>query len=363
MKITDSATIGGTRITPEGYLEANVRVSRTGIQVYRGEELGKPEHETLRVYRGDEAVFDRQGLETFAHIPLTVNHPTELVTADNWKTHAVGTTGGEVLRDGDFLKIGIRITDADTVAAVHRGTRELSVGYEAQFDWTPGVTPSGEEYDGRQVAIRANHLAIVDRARAGSLARIGDSWGAAPVNTKEVNMTMKSLVLGDAAVQVADADAGKVEAYKAQVAKDAANAKAEADAKLSDKDKELAKKDAELNELKKKQVSDADLDARVQARAKLVGDARAIVKDYDSTGKSDAAIRRDVVTQSGRFPVSDSTSESYIDAAFDLLSAGAATTPVSDGVRTALLDSKPASGDDALWGKALDALPGAKKEG
>lgn len=365
MRITDSAALAGVHETPEGYLEASVRISRTGIQEYLGSELGCPDKPRLRIYRGDDAVFDKATLESFANIPLTVEHPKDLVDSSNWKQHAVGVTGNEILRDGEFLKIGIRVTDADAVAAVKRGKRELSVGYEAQFDKTPGVSPEGEPYDWRQTSILANHLAITDAARAGSKARIGDSWGAAPItdHNQEVTMTMKTVVLGDAAVQVAAEDASKVEAFKAQVAKDAeANSKSKDDT-IEELNKKLAERDAKLATLEKQKLSDSDVDKLVASRAKLVSDARTVIADYDAAGKTDAQIKLDVVKQSGQFEVNDSTDPAYINVAFDLLAAGKVGAPVNDSVRMALKDAKPASGDDAVWGRALDSLPNAKKEG
>ena len=365
MRVVDSAELAGVHETPEGYLEAAARISRTGVQLYTGAELGRPEMKVVRVYRGDDAVFDMNTLNTFANIPLTIEHPKDLVTAENWREHAVGVTGNEVLRDGQYLKIGLRVTDAAAVAAIKRGKRELSVGYEAQFDWTPGKTPEGEVYDCRQTSILANHLAITDAARAGSAARIGDSWGAAPIqdHKKEDAMSMKSVVLGDAAVQVATDDVTKVDAFKAQVAKDAAEAQKVADDKVAELEKKLAEKDSEIAELKKKQVSDSDIERLAAERAKLVGDAKTIVADYDAAGKTPEFIRREVVAQSGRYDVNDSTSQAYVDAAFDLLlKTPAQTAAQPDPVRNALMDSKPGTtGDAGGWAKALDSLPNAKK--
>ena len=351
MKVLDSASLRGIHETPEGYLEASVRIARTGIQLYRGAELGHPDKEMVRVYRGDDAVFDKASLEKFAHMPVTVEHPAELVDSKNWKTHAVGTTGGEIMRDGEFLKIGVRVTDADAVSAIKAGKREVSVGYQAMFDWTPGVTPSGEPYDARQTRVLANHLAITNAARAGSLARIGDSWGAAPItpnNSKGDAMATKAVTLGDSTVTVVDADAEKVE----KVDKD-----------LKAKDKSIAEKDAEIDKLKKKkQVSDSDLDKMVEARAKLVTDARTVVADMDVVGKSADQIKREAVVASGRFNVSDSTSEAYIDAAFDILTTASAdgSTHVGDSVRSTLLAGKPVGSNP--WGKVVDSLTPKKKE-
>jgi len=50
----------------------------------------------------------------------------------------------------------------------------LSMGYTTDIDWTAGVTPKGEAYDGVQRNIRANHLAFVPQARGGEKLRFGD---------------------------------------------------------------------------------------------------------------------------------------------------------------------------------------------
>lgn len=366
MKITDSADLTGVHFTPEGYLEAAVRISRTGIQDYLGSELGRPDLPRVRVYRGEEAVFDKAALEGFAHIPVTLEHPRGMVNSSNWKDHAVGHTANEILRDGEYLKIGVRVTDAKAVNDVRAGKREVSVGYEAELDWTPGKTPAGELYDCRQVRISPNHLAITAAGRAGSMARIGDSWGAAPIHDHEKEgaaMPTQPVVLGDKAVNVSLEDVAAVEAYKAKVLKDSDAEKEKHEKKIADLEADLAKKDGEIADLKKKQVNDAALDEMVSARTALIGDARKVVKDYDGTGKSAAQIRREVVSASPKFTISDATSEAYIDAAFDILTSEvvADSTPRGPNVRSAMLDAKPASGDHAMWDKALGL--DQKKEG
>jgi len=88
---------------------------------------------------------------------------------------------------------------------------------------------------------------------------------------------------------------------------------------LAAKDAELAKKDAEIDALKGKILSDADLDKRVQARADLITKAHTIAKDVKTEGLSDAAIRKAVVVAKlGDAAVADK-SEAYIDARFDML--------------------------------------------
>ena len=178
-KLTDAVTVSGARLTSDGFLIADAKAVRSGIQLYRGSEVGKADMETVRVYRPPEEVFAADSLQSFSHAPVTMDHPAEAVTADNWKRLAVGETSGEVVRDGEWLRIPLIVKDKTAILAIQSGKRELSAGYTCTLDWTPGTTPDGETYDAVQRGIKINHLAVVDEARAGADARIGDA-GAGP---------------------------------------------------------------------------------------------------------------------------------------------------------------------------------------
>lgn len=173
----DRAPVSGTHRTSNGFLAADARVSRTGIQIYTGREAGKPELATVRVYRSPEEVFAPAAMASAAHKPLTVDHPARDVDAATWKATAVGWTGDAPVRDGETLRIPMMIADAAAIADIASGKRELSCGYRCELDWTAGRTPSGEVYDARQVGIRLNHVAIVAAGRAGAECRIGDAAG------------------------------------------------------------------------------------------------------------------------------------------------------------------------------------------
>lgn len=138
MHITDKVSLGDTRLNDSGYLEAFALTARTGIQQYLGVEVGRPDLKLVNVYRDEKEVFSKRSLDSFSKIPMTNDHPGQPVTAANWKQVAVGTTGDEVLRDGEYLKIGLKITDGDAVAAVQAGKRELSVGYSCELVWEDG---------------------------------------------------------------------------------------------------------------------------------------------------------------------------------------------------------------------------------
>lgn len=344
------AVIDGVREHPDGYLEANVRAVRTGIQRYRGAELGKPDLEFVDVYRPEAEVFNRKSLDTFSRLPVTNDHPTEMVNADNWKQYAVGGTGDEVLRDGEYLRVGLRITDAEAIAAVRAGKRELSAGYLADIHWEEGETLDGQKYQAVQKGIIANHIAIVSRGRAGSEIRIGDAanWGAAPAvldslkNPKLEEVSMKTITIDGIPLETTEAGAQAITTLQARLGDSAKKLeKAEADHQkaLSDHAKELAKKDAEIDDLKEKVLDAAALDKRVAERADLVAQAKSIVADVKTDGVADADIRRAVVqAKFGDAAVKD-RHPSYIEGRFETLVENAKASGEGDPLRKAHKDS------------------------
>jgi hypothetical protein len=143
--------------------------------LYRGSEVGIADKAIVRVYRPEDQVFKADSMHSFAHKPVTDDHPKVMVTADTWKDVAVGTLGGQVARDGEFIRVDLAVMDGKTIKKIQDGKAELSVGYGCNIVIGDGTTPSGEKYDAMQTDIVVNHLAVVDAARGGSLLRIGDS--------------------------------------------------------------------------------------------------------------------------------------------------------------------------------------------
>lgn len=366
MQFTDAAVVAGTRLTDDGYLIADARCVRAGVQLYRALEIGLDGDDIVGVYRPAEEVFHKDSLASFGHLPVTVDHPAAGVSAENWKQVAVGETGDEVLRDGARLRVPLIVKDAAAIRTIADGKRELSAGYTCTLDHTPGTAPDGTAYIAVQRNIRANHIAIVARGRAGTECRIGDAaaWGIAPTMSdhKEDRMSdaLKTVVLGDAAIQVAADAVATIDRWKADQAKALADASASHDKALAAKDAEIAARDAEIADLKGKVLTDVALDKRVQDRAALVGKAKALVKDIDTAGKSDADIRKAVVV-ARRGPAMADKSDAYIDAAFDLLAEAA-----PDPVRGAMADARPVGDDaaiaDAAYRKSVSDLNAWRKE-
>lgn len=344
MFLTDTVSVGAVRRTGDGYLVADAKVARTGIQEYLGAEIGRPDMQVVRLYRPPEEVFSDATLRSFAHRPMTNDHPPVMVDASNWKDYAIGQTGEEVTHDSKTVRVPMVLMDHAAIKDWEAGKRELSQGYEAEIVWDAGVTPDGEPYDAVQRNIRNNHLALVRRGRAGSDFRIGD--GRAPDgrdrgtthNYEVQNMTTntRTILVDGLSVETTDAGVQAITKLQSQLQdSQTALSRATADhtAALALKDAEIAKKDATIDDLQGKVLTDAALDARVQARGDLVATAKRI-HDADYTGKSDADVRKAAVVGKLGDAAIAGKPDAYIEARFDILAdAAKPTDPVAHALR------------------------------
>lgn len=347
--MTDSVTLSGTRKTEDGFLVAEARVARTGIQVYQGKDFGRDDLGEIRVYRPEEEVFAKDALHGFAHRPVTVGHPAEMVDADNWKEHAVGQTGDEVARDGEFVRVPMVIMDAAAIKSVEAGTRELSMGYALDLEFKDGIAPNGEPYDAIQRNLRMNHLAIVANARGGSELKIGDgnrkeTTMADPIKTRTVLVDGLSVECTDQSAQAIEKLQGDLTATKTALT----DAETKHKTELAAKDAELGKKDGEIDDLKSKVLDGKALDARVAERATLVDAAGKIAKEVATDGLSDADIRKAVVVAKLGDAAIEGKSDEYISARFDGLADAA---PKSSSSSSTQIQSRAADADGDPWAK------------
>lgn len=167
--------LGKTReLTPEGYLLCkDVRVARTGLMIYTQHDLPNLEPGPdgfIRVTRDTESLFNPITLASFEGKPVTNDHPPEDVTPDNWREYAAGTMHnvrrGDGIDDG-YIIADLLVTEGDSIQAVRDGKREISLGYDADYQQTqPGHA--------RQTSIIGNHGALVERGRCGPRCSIND---------------------------------------------------------------------------------------------------------------------------------------------------------------------------------------------
>jgi len=152
--------------TEEGYLLGRAIFTNIGVFPYRLED-GSVQWEL----RPPEEVFDYDSMSSFKMLPMTNEHTTEPVTVKNVKMEQVGYSGEEVRKSAFHLSNTLLINDEDTIMEVEEGKRGLSAGYTVDLEDKSGVW-MGIPYDKIQRNIRGNHIAIVDKGRAGDDARM-----------------------------------------------------------------------------------------------------------------------------------------------------------------------------------------------
>lgn len=352
MIFSDTLTLDAPKITREGYMAVRAKAARTGVYEYLGREVD-PEGahvkatDTVTVYRSEDEVFNPKAIHSFLMKPITDNHPSVAVSADNWSSHAKGVVAGAV-RDGDYVAFDLVLMDAKLIADVNSGKRELSNGYESTIVWGDGVSPEGEKYNARQVAIAGNHVAVVDHARAGSLCRIADSAALCdkmPTNLfdklGERTVATKNILVDGFQVEVTDAAEAAINKLLTKLS-DAASALTNAEAKFAtDKaalDAKIATLDAELATAKSNILTGDKLDAAVAERSKLVTDAKKIGGDKLDVSGTNADIKKRAVLAKLGDAYKDRDA-AFFDAAFELQIAGAGTQD-RDTVRETLIDGK-----------------------
>ena len=171
------------RLTPEGFLLCEeVPIARLGVLYYAaGETPIEPAADGIaRVSRDEAALFSQQTIASFSGKAVTNEHPDEKIDPDNWREYATGSVSNVRRGEGinaDCLLADLLITDAAAIADVRGGKREVSCGYEADYEDTgPGT--------GRQTNIIGNHVALVEKGRCGPRCSIGDQ--AMPVVRRKI---------------------------------------------------------------------------------------------------------------------------------------------------------------------------------
>lgn len=349
--------------TNEGFLRGRAIVTSIGVFTYK-----RKDGTVQRELRLPEEVFSPSTLNSMKLKPVTLNHPTELVTSDNADKLQVGSLGDnpsrtmqdtrwngehvpwEEITDGINCAIDMIITRKDAIDAVLNGKQDLSMGYTCDLEAAqPGAVWCGIEYDFIQRNIRYNHCAIVDEARAGDNAKIelrADSEDAVledmvfykktdggtqmlkKINLDGIEYEAEAEVIK--ALQRADEKAKKAE-------EDACEQKKAMDKKvadLEDKEKELEKRISELEaerdsakdkadslekDLEKAKADSADpkrLDEAVKAKMELLHNAEKANVEVKAD-MSDMDIKKAIINSAFPNAKFDGKDDVYIQARYD----------------------------------------------
>ena len=264
--------------TPEGFLRVDARLTRTGVFEYSDGDRSWGE------LRTEEEVFSEDSIRSFDLAVVTDDHPEAFVSAETVRDVQVGHVGTDVRRDGDHLVASLVITDSETIRAIEGGKRELSCGYTARVIQDSGVTDDGTSFHARQTTIRGNHVAIVDRGRAGPSCRIVLERGDAlqtiprkedpPMNEDKKIEELETIVDSPPPAPVTTIDASP---------------------NLEELSKLRARIDALETELESRTASEP---ARIDARVQLVTTVREILgRDTKTDGVSDLDLMRAVIRE------------------------------------------------------------------
>jgi uncharacterized protein len=281
------------RTTPEGGIIAKARIARTGVLEYTNADGTK-----RRELRLPEDVFAKTALDSFAHATVTDLHHG-LITPLNWREHAIGNLAGTPVEDGEYVAADILLRHADGIRKAETGTaKEVSCGYQCRIDATPGVHPKYGAYDVRQYDITGNHVAVGPPGwgRSGSQVALRLDGGVAvsleggsyvpPKMAEPVVTPVAPVVTTPAAPAVTHADSDAIRGENAALKAENGRLKKERE----DADKLLVSEEAQ-----------ARTDAAIDARVTLIDSAKPHMDSkgapWSHKGKSDDAIRREVLAK------------------------------------------------------------------
>jgi len=347
------------QLTDSGQMIVPCAFARTGVQSYTAGQLGLQDvasDKVVSVMRDEADVFDAASLSSFRSVPVTIGHPkTEQglplsVTSENSQELQVGVLEGMPTRDEDTLTGTLVIARQDAIDLIEDGTKELSAGYTCDLEV---VDVEGEDSVIYQRNIRANHIAIVERGRAGAMCSIADEDNMDTQNetpeviADEVEVAVEAVesevVLSDVEAVVPsdvveDEASDSVDAVEAEVevaVVDEEVAVEEVAVEVADEvvavinlEDELATVTAsvatlndELSEAAAKIATLQDeLNASVEERVNVILIAKDLTDISDFSSKSISEIKTEVVANLLPKLVLSDRSEAYVSARFDILS-------------------------------------------
>lgn len=184
------------------------KISKANVCPYMGKEipgwqsLGLDADKIYRLYRDPEEL--AKGAATFNNLPILLDH-TYVSAEKPEKDRVIGSMSGVEFGD-PYLAADLCFWDKAAIDAINaEAIEELSSAYHYKADMTPGTTPEGEAFDGVMRDIVGNHLALVEKGRAGADVIVADSD---PFYKKE--SAMKQTKLGKALMVTLSAASPKI---------------------------------------------------------------------------------------------------------------------------------------------------------
>ena len=156
--------------TDDGRLHCEGSFCRDGVLEYR-----QPDGSIVHELRRPETNAELATVESFKLLPLVIEHPhVGLLNSESYKDYAVGMTDSSACynKAEGVIEGLVSFFDAKAIALIDsREKEQLSAGYTCDIKQGAGVW-NGQHYDREQINVRANHLALTSRGRAGEDARL-----------------------------------------------------------------------------------------------------------------------------------------------------------------------------------------------
>lgn len=226
-----------------GEMLAPCTFARAGVMHYLAKELSPlfddlPPTQIVRVMRTADELYKDSVIEGLKSAPITIGHPAEDVSIDNYKTLAHGVLSGAPMKDTGLddeavLSGELCLNTAEAIQLADESDAQLSLGYNADL-----IRVEHKDWDALQINVVPNHIAIVRSARAGKQFRIGDSDAVAEQrDAEEAAAVVPEETVETLTAKLADS-AKDLEAVRAAL--DAANEKLEAKQSLRFSDEDFA---------------------------------------------------------------------------------------------------------------------------
>ena len=317
-------------VTREGMLRAGAVLTRAGPIDYLRSEIGLEGDGSITIHRTMETLRHMDTLGSLRGAPITLGHPPKGVTPDNYQEIVVGAVAGEPRIDSNTIVADVLIGDRDALTRLDDGVDELSIGY----DFVLGA-------DGATVGpLVVNHVALVERGRAGSSVRVLDSEPGEDMDKKEIMDAVNDGIAeflkkrkDDApAVNASDIAAAVADAMKPMMAdmkvmKDAADAAATA----------TASAEAEAKAKKARETLVEEVKGGERARFAIIQDAMPLVAEDKQAALLTAEDPKDVLVAA-----LEDTIPNAKDQSVDFLRGALAIAKGKNG------DVSPVAGDDGL---------------
>ena len=161
-------------------------LAKVGVFQYRGSSIGaskygKDDNAIYKVYRPASELCAPSTLNSLRLLPWVDDHAM-LSENDNQPNRVstdvkpvAGVIGENITFDNGIIYGNIKRFSKKLGKKIDAGKKHLSLGYTAQYDWTPGTAPDGSTYDCVQTNVTFNHVASVGNGRMGPDVAVLDS--------------------------------------------------------------------------------------------------------------------------------------------------------------------------------------------